>query len=665
MPLVIFLLGVLIIYSRIRQWPWLGKDTLARSFWGTLLIGSSFTLMLLAVYFTWKLTALTAILSFVLLVLAALVVPIQKSPLPLKLPKWSPDTPLMWLCIAFLADALLLGMLILARTDAPLVSPWNLFSLEPFLLWGASTLLLFIHGKRTGNLSLIIGIFHLFVGLSVSAILYKVGFGFDPFLHRAAEEQLVLHGVIQPQQLLYSGQYVLISALHFLTGFSVRIIDIWLLPLLASVLLPIGAYIGLRDGWGFKETEAKTWWMCILLLPFMLATFTVPFTWTYVWFLLVLFILPVAKYIKATRGILLLTSIAMVTFQPLLAVPVCVWILGFILFTSHEESRITRYFTLTAIPLFTMAAMAAIFAYYQHSIGMPIILAHIFDRISAFTQLFQNPFYDPYPNIPFFLNAIYDIRHWSPIVMILIASGVYAYHARTMPFLKTYLAFLLGMLGSILIISTLFYFKNIIAGEQLEFSKRLLTALYAASLPAFTLLGRSMPTKWQLPAFVLATTLILHAWYFSYPQFNQKYPFYSASVSAANVEAVQYIDQQAAGLPYIVLSDQMTSAAAIQEFHFAHYYTIQGEQILWYPIPTGGPLYALYSRLMSGESPKEIMYTLHEETGVSTFFLVLPTYWDWDKEILNRFEDASDHTHKTSDGYMTIYTFPIHSSLSL
>ena len=71
--------------------------------------------------------------------------------------------------------------------------------------------------------------------LSVSAIVYVVGFGFDPFLHRAAEQALVDTGVVEPVRLLYSGQYTLTAALHHLTAWPIKLIDIWMVPIAASV----------------------------------------------------------------------------------------------------------------------------------------------------------------------------------------------------------------------------------------------------------------------------------------------------------------------------------------------------------------------------------------------------------------------------------------------
>lgn len=657
MQLVLFLLVTAIIGRRVLRWSWLGQDWLARLFWGFCIVGSVFILELVGIYLLWQLTLLAVLGAVALLLGGVFLVPVGSRAV-LLIATFQKDASLLWLSFALVADLILLFMLAWSRTSEPLVSPWNLFSGEPFILWGlASMLLLYANGRRDDRLGIAVGVVHAFVGLSVSVIVYEVGFGFDPFLHRAAEEELVANGFIEPKQWLYSGQYTLVSALHYLTGLSVNLIDRWVVPLLASFVLPIGAYLGLRDGWKLPEAEAKTWWMAVFLLPFMLATFTVPFTWTYVWFLVLIFLLPTMGNSWGARLGLLLVGLAMAPFQPLLAVPVCAWVAGSFAFDRAGDSRLKRSLALLAIVLMTIAGVAGMFAVYQIQAGQPVLISDLLTRASAFTQLFFNPFYDPYPFIPWYLQVIYAWRYWSPMVMFGIAIAAFVWLSRTRPFAQTYLAFSAGMLAAIYVLATLFYFQDIIVGEQLEFAKRLLTALYVVSLPAFAVLGSLTTGKWRISAYLATVALMLHSWYFSYPQFNLKYPFYSASVSAAGVEAVRAVDEEATGRTYLVLSDQMTSAAAIQEFHFAHEISIDGQPELWYAIPTGGPLYAYYSRAISGEAMRPLVEELHGKTGVDIIFLVLPTYWYWEKSILDGMANASDNAFSVSDGQMLIYEF--------
>jgi len=582
-------------------------------------------------------------------------------PEPVPPPRIRPDAGLLFLALSFVADAMLFALFVAARTDEAIVSPWNAFSWEPFVLFGVSTILLFVGSRwREDRLSLIFSVWHAFVAVSVSAIVYGVGFGFDPFLHRAAEEELVRNGFIEPRQLLYVGQYVLASALHFLSGISVKAIDVWLVPAFASAFIPIGTYLGLRYGWNMNDRDARSWWIVALIQPFMLATFTVPFTWTYVWYLVLLFLLPVAEKSRLAFAALSVGSLAMSVFHPLLAVPAFLFVLGYGTWSRVRGHVFVECAALVAIALSIAISIPALFAVYQRSQGITVDIGSLWSGIGRFTLLFQSPFSHPYPFIPWHLEVIYDARYWFPMVGMGIGILVSLALIKKIPTLRPYLAFTIGLLGAIIGVSTLFVFRGIIPHEQSEFALRLLTAWYLIPLPIFAVLFARV-WKWRRAAGVVCAAfvfvLVVHAWFFSYPQFNLKYPFFSPSVSAADVEAVRAIEDDAAGRPYVVLSNQMTSAAAIQEFHFNSYVTVDGEQALWYAIPTGGPLYAYYSRAIYEGPVRGLFDELHDRSSADIIYFVIQDYWPWYPGFVDELVRGSDDQLTIRGGTIRIFIY--------
>jgi hypothetical protein len=205
----------------------------------------------------------------------------------------------------------------------------------------------------------------------------------------------------------------------------------------------------------------------------------------------------------------------------------------------------------------------------------------------------------------------------------------------------------------------MFVFKDIISHEQSEFALRILTVLYLMPLPIFAVQFSLWSKKsWiQISLAVLVIIMTIHAWYFSYPQYNLKYPYISPSVSMADVTAVHMIDEVANGQEYLVLSNQMTSASAIQEFHFANYIDIDGEKVLWYAIPTGGKLYEYYSKAIYNGPYRELFDELQAKTGVKMIFFVVQDYWKWYDGFVEELKNSSDTQFEVHDGDITIYQF--------
>jgi len=561
--------------------------------------------------------------------------------------------PILFSLISCLASLLLLVLFILARTDIPLVSPWNLFGPEPFVLLFVAILTAILASKeRTDDVPLFGWMLVTFSTLSVSAIVYAIGFGFDPFLHRAAEEALIETGVVEPVRLLYSGQYVLVASLQYLTAWPIKYIDIWIVPVLASVWLPIAASVGFEQGWGLSRQQARMWWIGILAIPFMLATFTVPFTVTYVLFLGVMVGYPF--FVRAPWRIFvvsLLGLIASALFHPLLSVPLVILFLGERLRRGCTGAGNVLLIIVTTA-LIGMSVPVMLLLATQSYDGVSNLSA-LLTNLPSFLQLFASPYWDPYPFIPWVLDALYEFRYWFPMGAC-VGAMIAILFTSLRPYAVAHGVFVLGLLISIWGASTLFTFAGIIQHEQGEFALRLVQALYTFSLPVFVVMLARIPGVEWLRGVFLASIVVI-AWYFSYPQYNLKYPFFSPSVSAADVAAVHRIDKESDGEPYLVLSNQIMSAAAIQEFGFVHTFPYEGQEILWYAVPTGGSLYALFlSTIYEGPS-RERYAQMAQETGARRIYVAMPSYWEWTSALRAQLDEGADRVFTESG--ITVYEF--------
>jgi len=639
----------------------LPKAILPRLFFGWLCLGSIFVLLLVGSYFMLgQINGLSSLLVLVVVSGLVLLVPRDNGVRSgfrnfirsfNNIPIWT------WLVLA--ADLILLLVFILARTDQAIISPWNILSIEVFVLYGLATLFLLLTAKEGKTwLFLALSILHTAITLSVAAIIYATGFGFDPFIHRAAEQALLRDGFIEPRQILYSGQYLLVTALHYLTSIPLKLIDIWLVPATASIVLPIASYLGLRHGWQVKEHLARIGSLGFLFLPMVLSYFTVPYTFTYTFFLALIFLLPLTRKNKMIALILLLASTTMIFFHPLLAVPYTLWLLGYIL--GRKAVRVFKILTFLAITT-VVPAMFVI----QAGIGLQdIIIYNPLDRIDLFFNLFYNPFIDHFPYIPVLLDLLYEIRYYLPYTLLLIAGlGSLTLKKQKQDF-GWYWTLVLGLIGAMFFSSTMFEIPGIIVHEQAEFALRLEQAMFTVVIPIVVLvlikLFYRSNSLLRYTLLILLAGIITINWYFTYPQFNLKYPFYSPSVSQVDIQAVKEIDLRANGQDYLVLSNQMTSAAALQEFGFANYYQLDDQQILWYAIPTGGPLYQEFIKMIEFGQIEEEMNLLQDKTAVAQVYLVLHSYWPWSDQLISELvQTADDYFERENQIQVYIYNFEI------
>ncbi|MEY4723068.1 MAG: hypothetical protein RLZZ324_581, partial [Candidatus Parcubacteria bacterium] len=168
-------------------------------------------------------------------------------------------------------------MLASSGTADSIRSPWDAVPSQIFALFfiAAALTLTAALGGLAPRLALVSTAALTGMLASVTALVYKVGYGFDPFLHRAAEQTIFTQGFISPKPFYYLGQYAIVTlTARFLKG-GVPVIDATLVPVALALVVPC-AYYALRRGLRFSRAAASAAAALVLLLPLSAFAATTP-----------------------------------------------------------------------------------------------------------------------------------------------------------------------------------------------------------------------------------------------------------------------------------------------------------------------------------------------------------------------------------------------------
>jgi hypothetical protein len=517
------------------------------------------------------------------------------------------------------------------QTNEAIRTPWQTIPLIIFILYGLCAVLclaLSYYFKRPAWL-----IPFYFLSLGLLPLIYSLGFGFDPFIHQASEKLLALSGTITPKPFYYLGQYTLVVALSNILRLSINTIDIWLLPILASLLTPLATAVALRS---FKLE--RPW---IILLPLIPLAFTLPvFTYTTpqglanLWALITILLLAAKSMGQKISSYLLALLIftALVTHPltglPLLGITVLYW---FIFEQRHEVSWRKKAIWLTAAGTALVVPLAFVGLSLIKLSPTSIKLNSNF--MESLVDLGQS-IMSHLPFWPLYLSPIDTLYLWGrPLVLIFIVlASIGFWHAKKLTPVWHFfiLAASLVAIGFI-ILKLCFTFVNLPLNEQDFYSIRLWN-LALLCLTPLVLLGGLKIGQWLKPKFssplpwILMGSLILTAsFYLTYPRMDTWQKDTAYNTTPADVAAVKLIAETAGDLPYVVLANQAVSAAAVREFGFTNYYAGN----FYYPIPTGtNPLYQIYLDATEKSMPKrDIIAQAAQLANVPQVYLVLNRYW--------------------------------------
>ncbi len=564
------------------------------------------------------------------------------------------------------------------RTASAIISPWQVIPPYFFIVCGLATAILAViiirlneAIKQFNNLTISLLTFHYFLFLSVALIVYKIGFGFDPFIHQATVDLINKTGVVEPKPFYYLGQYALLVIAHKITAASLVWLDKLLVPVLASLYLPLILFQALKKLFNDKKSALLTILM-VLILPLSFFIVATPQNFAYLLLILVI-ILGLTGKNTYDFIVIYVLALAATAFHPIAGIPALLFSL--LLTACHSgRKKLKKYFYLI-IPALAITALPFLFYLLEKnnltaSENRPALREFPSNALAALRL-----------SIPgqenFVLNFIYlyGFNLKFIIGLIAIAGIIIAYRRReNFKILSIYLLMSASLAGSYLLAKNL-PFSFLIDYERNNYSDRIILMALFFLLPfiLIALYGLTNAILKQkrsvkIPLLIFIIILIATSLYLTYPRHDRYFNSRGFSTGQNDIDAVRWIEGDARG-DYIVLANQQVSAAALREFGFKKYYTpplltkerdrvrLRGESIFYYPIPTGGPLYQYYLDMVYKKPSRETINAAMDLGGVQKAYFVLNKYWWALPKVLEEAKLEADNWQEFGDGEVYLFEY--------
>lgn len=557
--------------------------------------------------------------------------------------------------------------LYLHQTNLPNPSPWQ--SLDPsffFLFFITTTLLLITNWIHPGKRAVWLTSLHVLVMYSVTNIVYPLGFGFDGFTHRAAEEWIKTHGFIAPKQPIYIGQYVWVAFFSHLTTIPIKYIDIWLVPVLAAFTLPRLIPRTLTTVFKIPAQFSINLTFVISFIYFFSLHLTTPFNVLIL--LTFLGIFTTLEYITTKNKLILFLSALMATaglfIHPLLGAPLAWFVLGAWASTTFQLKS-WFYWLYGVVMAAIVPVLFMVFLYATRG-----IIPHItnpFTKIQLYIQYWQWPHWYV-EQAPVLWNLVYVWEWLIPVIALII--GLYGYIRSPQPRARLFLSTGLALVISSFFLRSWVVFPDVHVNEQGDYPLRLLKGALMFVLP-WTMYGLWQLIQTYTPVFIhkkgyrlivvtsffTIAAIITISWYLSYPQWNPKVRFPGYNVSTADHQAVEWIHNSNPDYDYLVLSNPITAVAALEKYSFAKYFTTKQGELSYYSIPTGGPLYALYTEMWNEGQNRATMEKAMNLAGVNKAYFVIPSYWTRYDQIVAGAKKTADSWHSFSNERIHVFVY--------
>ncbi|MEK7203015.1 MAG: hypothetical protein AAB653_01745, partial [Patescibacteria group bacterium] len=485
-------------------------------------------------------------------------------------------------------------LLYAGQTTESIISPWQVVSKWFFFSYGFAGLILLIliirnysarHNNAPSSKNFLIFLIsaYYFLSFSLAWIVYKIGYGFDPFVHRATMELIDKTGAVDPKPLYYLGQYSLIVITHKLTSVPIVWLDKLLVPLLSAIFLPAILYKTFIN-WFSSNRFALLLILFLLTLPYSFFIVTAPQNLSYL-FLLLIILLGITCVCVTDLILIYLLALTALTIQPIAGLPALLFAILLTIF--HSDNIKIKKYSFWLISILTVVILPLIFYFMEKKLNNNLTDFIVLPKIILPNQ--DN----------FIFNFIYLYGfNIKLIIAILILAGLYlAYrYKKNCKVLIIYFIMSCALLMSYFLTKKI-AFNFLIDYERDNYSLRILLISVFFLLPFILITWRYLLDKLLRQNFqikiiwsMFLILLLIASIYLSYPRFDSFYNARSYAVSASDINAVRWIEDNKTS-EYIVLANQQVSAVALREFGFTRY---RKNNIFYYPIPTGGLLYKYY-----------------------------------------------------------------------
>ncbi|MEA2089102.1 MAG: hypothetical protein U9O55_04695 [Patescibacteria group bacterium] len=638
----------------------LSKRMLIKLPYSILLILSIVSFVGALIYFFYKLDNLAIALTLIITAIIVCIIPYQEKFFIIKnrFVEYSVFLKINYLIRKILIFAYLFFVFILfdcvfaLQTTSAIRSPWKIIPNDFFIFYFIATLILLLiilSSKRKKCLILIF--LHFLVSSSVAVIVYKLGYGFDQFIHQATEKVIIEQGAIYPKPLYYLGQYSLVVVLSKIFVVSHIIIDKLLVIILFSAFLPFIIYESFKN---LSKNKNILFALPLIFLIFPFGSFivTTPQNLANLFILITIFLaLPYINGEKKYLLPLIFLTLATLAIHPLAGIPVLIFLSFILLINFLKKSEISNRAKKLILFLFLLLgsiSIPSIFLINSFLSGLKINFSLIKqdELLSCFYNLkfyFVNNFNLFFDFAYFYKLNFYLIIFFSSIIIVLF------YYKKLKLFLPYVFTFII-LFVNFLILKFLFSFDFLINYEQNDYTQRILQIsfyfLYPIVLFGFMQFLKALTKQdsfLKILFIVLISGLITSSFYISYPRADDYETSSLFNITDADIETVKWIENDAQGNDFIVLSNQQVSASAIKEFSFKKYFDSQ----FYYSIPTSSYLYQYYLEMVNDSPKKEYIIKAMENANVKQGYFVINNYW-W------KFKEMSEEAKKTADSYKII-----------
>lgn len=524
------------------------------------------------------------------------------------------------------------------QTTESIRSPWLALPQQIFLLYFLATLFLIfflIISRNTFNLSLICG--HLFLTLSVALIIYKIGFDYDPFIHRKNVELIMANGTLLPKPFYYIGQYAIIIFLKNLLTAPAAWLDKLLVPVLSAIYLPSIIYFSFKDNFKIKSNYLYLTIISLFIFPLNNFIVTTPQALASLMFIFtILLAIFYAVFPKTSVIPLILLAFFTLTVHPLAGLPLLFTVILLILFIKLQKKvplpKILHRGIIWEVFILGCLALPVAFVINSQTLSQLKVnfnfgwLTNITEKLSGDLNIFYRPFITIYDFVYSYANNLLLLFCFLVII------GVYLLHKQGQ--LKNYFIYIVSA-GMIFInyylLKTGVDFFSLVDYERLNYPLRVLNLSLYSFAPVVIMVIYVFVEKifYQKTLIIILTAILLSlgittSFYLSYPKVDTIKESHGYSTSSTDIKTVNFIEQRQNNKPYVVLASQPVSAAAISELGYKYYYN----DVFFYPVPTGGKLYSLYEDLIyQKETTPDIIATTRYLTGVNDIYFIINTYW--------------------------------------
>ncbi len=616
---------------------------------GTFSLFSAYSLLGAIIYYFYQLNQLSVSILFAVISIAIIILDFKSQISDLRIQhsisnlikhyKTSSSfiKPLILILTYLILFATSVFILIQSQTTEAIKTPWQVIPPAFFIIYFIATLNLIILTFRLKNyLTNILISLHFFLTTGIALIIYKLGYGFDPFIHQITELTIFQNGLILPKPFYYLGQYSIVVFLAHLLQISVEWIDKLLLPILLSIFLPYTIYKSLNKTFLWPESKCRILTLVFLFLPFSLFIATTPQALANLFTIIILFLSFLHLRNKQIPFcFLIFLTLTTLFIHPLAGIPVFIYLI--ILWLLENKSKSKKIILIIFTLLSALALPLALLLNSLISIYKITIESGDFSLIELPT-IFSKQF-------NYFLDLAYLYKLSIYWLFILTAALTFIYLVKQKKakfFLASILTFIILIINAILL--NFIKLSFIIDYEQGDFSRRVWQLAFYFLLPVviygfYLIINKASKQSSVYKIFIifLLSGFITFSLYLSYPRFDDYDNSKFVNLSQNDLLTVEFIEKNAK-TDYIVLANQMTSAAALKTFGFNRYY--KGHY--FYPIPTGGNLYQYFEKMIYEDTSKQTIIEAIDLTGVKTAYFVLPSYW-------SRFAIIAEQAKKSAD----------------